>query len=159
MGYYDVETNLYGQRITVKVYKKGYLDKEQTLTITSEGPNKLDFLLPDINSIALKAFIQIKDKKTGKALGGATIRYFDIRKGTYIDTLVPSKGEVELKLYQKPGTILNLRISKPNYSTIEDQKILSEDPHLNVYEYALKSNYTSNKPGHLRINQIHLQLK
>jgi hypothetical protein len=141
MGYFDFETNfIYGQRIIVKVYKKGYLNKEQTLTITSDGVNRLDFLLPDVNSTGLKAFIRIKDKKTGKALGGALVQYLDVRKRTYVDTIVSVKGEVELKLYQKPGTILDLRISKPNYRTIKDQKILSEDPLLNVYEYALKSN-------------------
>jgi len=139
MGYFDIETDFsYGQKITVKAAKKGYHDKEQTLTFTSEGRNTLqDILLPQIGDRGLRAFIQVKDKKNSKALGGAGVRYFDKKKSTFVDTLVSSKGVLELKLYQQPGTILDLRISKPNYLTIEDKKTLSEDPLLNEFKYEL----------------------
>ena len=140
-GYFDLETGFtYGQKITVRVSKSGYHDKEQTLTFTSEGRNTLqDILLPQLGDRGLRAFIRIKDKKKGKPLGNVAIRYFDKKKSSYIDTMVSSKGEqLELKLYQRPGTTLDLQISKPNYVPIQAKLTLSEDPLSNVYEYEME---------------------
>lgn len=148
MGYFDVKTDFYyGQKITVLVTKDGYYDKEQTLTFTSEGRNTLqDILLPKRGDRGLRAFIIVKEKKKNKALGSAAVRYFDQKKSTYIDTVVSSKGELELKLYQRPGTTLDLKVSKPNYRSIEEKRILSEDPLINVFEYKLERDRSS-APG------------
>jgi len=140
LGYFDLETPFtYGQRITVKAFKQGYYDKEQTLTFTSEGRNTLqDILLPQFGDRGLKAYIRIKDEKRGKALGGVSIHYFDSRKSLFKDTLTSSGGEqLELKLNQRPGTTLDLEIRKTNYRTIKDRPTLSEDPLKNVFEYRL----------------------
>jgi hypothetical protein len=140
MGYFDLETNfIYGQVITIRVSKKGYYDKEQNQILTSEGMNKLqEIQLPDLSSRGLRAFIRIKDKKTGKPLAGGTVRYLDTKKSTYKDTSLSSMGEVELKLYQRPGTKLDLEIRKPNFRTIQSKPTLSEEPINNVFNYELE---------------------
>lgn len=140
MGYFEIETDfVYGQKFTVKAFKKGYFDKEQTLTITSDGMNTMqDIMLPDIASRGLRAFIRVKDKKSGKSLEGVSVKYMDPRKKTYIDTLLSSKGEIELRLYQKPGTILDFTISRPGYVSISAQRTLSVEPRENVFPYEME---------------------
>lgn len=140
MGYYEVETDfVYGQKITIRVAKKDYYDdKEQTQTFTSQGINRLpDIMLPDLGARGLRAFIRIKDKKNGSPLGGGVVRYFDKRKSSYIDATVPANGEIELRLYQRPGTTLDLQVSKSKYRTFELKAILSEEPLNNVFTCAL----------------------
>jgi hypothetical protein len=140
MGYFNLETNFYyGQIITVRVSKQGYYDKEQTLTITSEGMNLLpEFQLADLTARALRAFIRVNDKRTGKPLGGVTINYFDKKYSTYKDTSVTSIGNLELKLYQRPGTPLDFQLSKARYRSIHAERTLSEDPLKNKFEYELE---------------------
>lgn len=140
LGYFDLETDfIYGQKITVRVLKKGYYDdKEQTLTFTSEGRNNMqDILLPEIGARGLRAYIRIKDKRNGKPLGGGTVRYFD-KKSTYIETPVPPGGELELKLYQRPGTTLDLQVTNARYRAFKLNAILSEEPLNNVFTCALE---------------------
>lgn len=145
LGYFDLETSFtYGQKITVRISKIGYHDKEQTLTFTSDGRNILqDILLPQLGDRGLRAFIRIKDKKKGKPLGGVNVHYFDKKKSSYMDTVVSIKGEIELKLYQRPGTTFDLQISKPNYRTIHAKPTLSEDPLINVFTYELEKDRRS----------------
>ena len=140
LGYFEVETNFtFGQKITVRVSRAGYHDKEQTLTFTSEGRIVLqDILLPQLGDRGLRAFIRIKDKDKGKPIGGAAIRYFDKKRSTFIDTLVSAQGELELKLFQRPGTTLDLQITKPRFVTIQAKATLSEDPLVNVFTYEME---------------------
>jgi len=144
-GYFDIETGFtYGQKIIVRVSKGGYHDKEQTLTFTSEGRNILqDIMLPQIGDRGLRAFIRVVDKKKRKALSGVAVQYFDKKKSTYRDTMVSSAGELELKLYQRPGTTLDLKLTKPNYRTLERQPTLSEEPLNNVFIYELEKDRRS----------------
>jgi hypothetical protein len=140
LGYFEIVTDfIYGQKITIKAYKKGYYDKEQTLTITSDDRNTMqDILLPDIGSRGLRAFIRIKEKKTRKPLEGVSVQYLDQRKKAYVDTLLSYRGEIELTLYQKPGSILDFTISRPGYVTINAQRTLSEVPRENVFVYEME---------------------
>ena len=140
LGYFEIETDfVYGQKITVKAYKKGYFDKEQTLTITSDDRNTMqDILLPDIASRGLRAFILVKDKKSGRPLDGVSIQYLDQRKKANVDTVLSPKGEIELTIYQKPGSILVFTISRPGYVNISAQRTLSEEPRENRFEYELE---------------------
>lgn len=140
LGYFEIITDfIYGQKITVKAYKKGYFDKEQTLTITSDDRNAMqDILLPDIVSRGLRAFIRIKDKKSGRPLDGVSIQYLNQRKKANVDTVLSSKGEIELTIYQKPGSILVFTISRPGYVNISAQRTLSEEPRENRFEYEME---------------------
>lgn len=139
-GYFVFETNFsYGQRITIRVSKMGFYDKEQTLTFTSEGRNTLpDILLPQIGDRGLRAFIKVVDKKRGKPMAGVTVRYLDRKRSSYIDTVTTQTGQVELKLYQRPGTLLDLEIIKPNYRTIRAKPTLNEQPDNNKHEYEME---------------------
>jgi hypothetical protein len=139
-GYFEIETGYtYGQKITIRLSRSGYYDKEQTLIFTSEGRNVLqDILLPQLGDRGLRAFIRVRDKSKDKPMGGAAVRYFDSKKSIFIDTLVSSLGELELKLYQRPGTTLDLQISKQRYVTIQVKATLSEDPLVNVFTYEME---------------------
>lgn len=145
LGYFDIETAFnYGQKITVRVFKSGYYDKEQTLSFTSDGMNRLqDIMLPELSARGLRAFIRLKDKKSGKTLGGAMVHYLDKKKSSYIDAAVPANGELELKLFQPPGTSLDFEISKPNFRTIKARPTLSQDPLNNVFTYELEKDKRS----------------
>jgi hypothetical protein len=139
-GYFEIETGYtYGQKITVRVSRVGYYDKEQTLIFTSEGRNVLqDILLPQLGDRGLRAFIRVRDKSKDKPMGGAAVRYFDAKRSIFVDTVVSALGELELKLYQRPGTTLDLQISKPGYVTIQAKATLSEDPLVNVFTYEME---------------------
>jgi hypothetical protein len=139
-GYFDIETDfVYGQKITVRVSKKDYFEKEQTLTVTSEGHNILqDIYLPEVSARGLRAFINIIDKKTRKPLAGGNVRYLDTRQSTYKDTTLSANGKVELKLYQRPGTLLDLEISRPRYRTIKEKRTLSEAAIDNEFRYEME---------------------
>ncbi len=71
-------------------------------------------------------------------IGGAAIRYFDKKLSVYIDTVASATGELSLKLYQRPGTTLNIRISKFKYVPVEANATLSEEPLNNVFTYELE---------------------
>ncbi|MEO5889939.1 MAG: carboxypeptidase-like regulatory domain-containing protein [Ferruginibacter sp.] len=140
LGYFEIETDfIYGQKITVKAFKKGYFDKEQTFTITSDDRNTMqDIMLPDVASRGLRAFIRVRDKKTGRPLEGVSVQYMDQRNKTYLDTLLSIKGEIELRLFQKPGSILDFTISRPGYVNIAAQRTLSAEPRENVFPYEME---------------------
>lgn len=140
MGYFDIETDFVpGQKITVRLFKKGYYDKEQTTTFTSNGINRLpDIMLPEISARGLRVFIRVQDKKKGNPIKGVMLHYFDNRKSSYLDVAVPSSGELELKFYQPPGISLDFQITKPKYRTIQARLTLSENPLNNVFTYELE---------------------
>lgn len=136
LGYYEVETEFtYGQKITLRVTKKGYSDdKEQTLTFTSEGINKLsDILLPAAGDRGLRAFIRVRDKNSGKPLEGGTVRYFDKKLSSFVDAPIPANGELELRLFQRAGTALDIQVIKSKYRTVTLKAILSDEPLNNVF--------------------------
>lgn len=140
-GYYDLETNfVFGQKITIRVFKKGYYDdKELTQTFSSEGRTSLpDILLPELGDRGLRAFVRITNKKTGKPLGGVNIHFLDRKKSAYIDSVVPATGELQLKLYQRPGTTLDMQITRPNYLGFKANPTLSEDPQVNQFSFPME---------------------
>jgi hypothetical protein len=145
LGYFDLETNFTsGQKITIRVSKKNYYPKEQTLTFASEGRNTLpDILLPQVGDRGLRAYISVTDKKKKKPLSGVSVRYLDIKTSSHKDTIVASNGKVELKLYQQPGTTLELELSKPNYKTLKVYERLSADPLGNSFTYQMEKDRRS----------------
>lgn len=131
LGYFDIETDFkYGQKITVRVSKKGYYPKEQTLTITSEGMNRLDDIkLPGLETRGIKVFIHVLDKKNHNPLNDVLVRYYDNRTLTKVGykTALPN-GEVELKIYQSLGSQINFEISKPKYRSLNQSTTIRIDP-------------------------------
>jgi hypothetical protein len=57
--------------------------------------------------------------------------------------MVASNGKVELKLYQQPGTTLELELSKPNYKTIIAYERLSAESLGNSFTYQLEKDRRS----------------
>ena len=140
-GYFDLETDfVFGQKITVRFFKKGYYDdKEYSQTFSRDGRTSLpDILLPELGARGLRAFIRIRNRSTDKALGGANVHFFDVKKSRYFDSIVPSSGDLELKLYQRPGTLLDMKITRPNYFDITANENLSEDPQRNQFSYQME---------------------
>ena len=139
-GRFDIETNFrYGQKITVRLFKKDYYAVEQTHTFSLDGINKLaDIRLPKIGDRGLRAFITVIDKKNGKPLTGVNIHYLDRKRSTYLDTLTGSNGKVELKLYQGTGATLEMEISKPNFQTRVISQRLVEELSGNAFTYELE---------------------
>lgn len=46
--------------------------------------------------------------------------------------------ELQLKLFQKPGSTLDLQISRPKYRTIQENRTLSEEPLNNKFTFELE---------------------
>ena len=141
-GYFDIETDYaYGQKITIRVDKKGYYSKEQTKTVTSDGINSFDdFLLPCLGCRVSNVFIKVFDKKTDKPLSNVAVRYYDNRTMSKVTIVTPLNGEVVIKAYLTPGTLLDLEIVKAKYKTLSVKAPIQIDfNNKNEFKYYMES--------------------
>jgi hypothetical protein len=139
-GNFQFETKyMPGNDITFRITKNGYYEKFITHSIKNGDRNVIEsILLPKIGDRGIKAFIAVVDKKTSEPIPGATIRYLEAKRTTYVDSIASSKGWVELKLNQQPGTNLNVEISKAGYKTIKKQLPISSDPAINTFTFQME---------------------
>lgn len=135
-GDFEFETDFNpGEVIRVRADKSGYYSKEEKLRILKpeRGENYVKFQLPKIADRGIKANVRVLDKKSGKPIEGATIKYRD-RTGDKSAT-TPASGEVSLNPHLDPNKSLWLRIQKPRYLEMTGSPALAIDrPNLFVYE-------------------------
>jgi hypothetical protein len=139
-GYFQFETSyMPGNDINIRITKNGYYEKFITHSIKNGDKNVIEsILLPKIGERGTKAFIAVVDKKTSEPVPGATIRYLEAKRTTYVDSIASSKGWVELKLNQQPGTNLSVEISKAGYKTIKKQLHITSDPAINTFTFQME---------------------
>ncbi len=135
-GDFEFETDFNpGEVIRVRADKSGYYSKEERLRILKpeRGENYIKFQLPKIADRGIKVNIRVLDKRNGKPLEGATVKYRD-RTGDK-SAVTPVNGEVSLNPHLDPNKSLWLRIQKSHYLEIPGSPALAIDrPNLFVYE-------------------------
>lgn len=113
-GYYDFEADgfTFGDVIKVRAEKKGYCSKDEILPI-GRNENRRDIRLAKPEDRGIRVNIRIYGKKR-KPLSGAIISYQD-RRNRITMPGTPASGEVSTLIYQKSGTLLDLRVLKGRY--------------------------------------------
>jgi len=113
-GYYDFDADgfMFGDVIKVRAEKKGYCSKDATLPI-GRNENRLDIRLAKPEDRGIRVNIRVYGKKR-KPLEGAIISYQD-RRNRITMPGTPASGEVSPLIYQKSGTLLDLRVLKGHY--------------------------------------------
>lgn len=139
-GYFEFETDFtFGEIIKVRVSKMYYFPREKTLRIVKpeREENRVDIRIPKVEDTGIKVAVRVFDRKNGKVMTGGKLRYPE--RGKPKEVLVPANGEVNLNIFQQPGTRLNLRIQKPKYKEIAANPALALDG--NNFDYWLEREY------------------
>lgn len=139
-GYFEFETDFtFGEIIKVRVSKMYYFPREKTLRIVKpeREENRVNVRIPKVEDTGIKVTVRVFDRKNGKVMTGGKLRYPE--RGKPKEVLVPANGEVNLNVFQQPGTRLNLRIQKPKYKEIGANPALALDG--NNFDYWLEREY------------------